>query len=119
MHTALNRLYDWSYKWQINISHQKCSILSVGRSSFDRTFSIGSSVVPNVTSVRDLVSLLIVTCPEHIGSVVAKAQAHAGLIHKCFLSRHVPTLVRAFTTYVRPLLEYCFSVCGRLTRRVT
>ena len=31
----------------------------------------------------------------------------ASLILKCFLSRDVNSLVRAFTTYVRPRLEYC------------
>jgi hypothetical protein len=28
------------------------------------------------------------------------------LIRKCFLSKHTPTLINAFKTYVRPLLEY-------------
>ena len=34
----------------------------------------------------------------------------ANLIHKCFLSRHIPTLIRAFAVYVRPLLEYASPV---------
>jgi len=28
------------------------------------------------------------------------------LIHKCFVSKHTPMMVRAFITYARPLLEY-------------
>ena len=32
--------------------------------------------------------------------------ARVNLIHKCFISRDIATLVRAFTTYVRPILEY-------------
>ena len=32
------------------------------------------------------------------------------LLHKCFLSRDPSTLVKAFTVYVRPMLEYCSCV---------
>jgi len=31
----------------------------------------------------------------------------ANLIRRCFVSRNVGLLVRAITTYVRPLLEHC------------
>jgi len=35
-----------------------------------------------------------------------KAHQRANIIHRCFVSRNVDLLVRAFITYVRPLLEY-------------
>ena len=48
---------------------------------------------------------------QHISNVVAKAHMRAaGQILRCFLSRDTETLVRAFVTYVRPLLEYCTPV---------
>ena len=47
---------------------------------------------------------------SHINRIVANANSRAFLIHKCFVSRDVPTLVRAFTTYVRPLLEYASCI---------
>ena len=44
---------------------------------------------------------------EHINHIVAKAHARACLIHECFfVCRDTSNLVRAFMTYVRPLLEY-------------
>ena len=42
--------------------------------------------------------------------MVAKAHMRAGQISRCFLSRDTETLVRAFITYVRPLLEYCTPI---------
>ena len=42
---------------------------------------------------------------QHISNVVAKAHMRAGQILRCFLSHDTETLVRAFVTYVRPLLE--------------
>jgi len=38
--------------------------------------------------------------------IVSKAHQRANIIHRCFVSRNVDLLVRAFITYVRPLLEY-------------
>ena len=37
---------------------------------------------------------------------MVRAHRRANLIHRCFISRNVTLLVRAFLTYVRPLLEY-------------
>jgi len=47
---------------------------------------------------------------EHVNCIVAKAHSRAYLIRKCFVSRNPPLLMRAFNTYVRPLLEYASSV---------
>jgi hypothetical protein len=47
----------------------------------------------------------------HINVTVSHAHAcRASLIHKCFLSRDGATLVRAFITYMPPILEYASSV---------
>ena len=43
---------------------------------------------------------------SHIDRIVSKAHQRANIIHRCFVSRNVDLLVRAFITYVRPLLEY-------------
>ena len=43
---------------------------------------------------------------QHISNVVSKAKARCSLILKCFLTNDVNMLVKAYTVYVRPLLEY-------------
>ena len=43
---------------------------------------------------------------QHISCIVYKAKARASLILKCFISNDANTLVKAYTVYVRPLLEY-------------
>ena len=50
------------------------------------------------------------TFGAHIDQMVAKAFVRSNLIHKCFVSRDVSTLVRAFVVYVRPILEYASCV---------
>jgi len=41
----------------------------------------------------------------HINCIVCKAHSRTYLIRKCFLSRDPLFLMRAFNTYIRPLLE--------------
>jgi len=47
---------------------------------------------------------------KHINQIVSRAQHEANLIHKCFVSKDTNMLVQAYTTYIRPLLEYASSV---------
>ena len=116
---AINNLLEWSHKWQMNISHKKCAILHIGPMATDCTFTIDNCAVENVKSFRDLGVLVDseLSFVTHICNIVAKGHARACLIHKCFLSKDTSTLVRAFTTYVRPLLEYCSSVWSPYLKR--
>ena len=43
--------------------------------------------------------------PSHINNIVCRAKQRAALIHRCFFSRDIGNLVRAFKVYVRPLVE--------------
>jgi len=50
-------------------------------------------------------------CNLHISQIIHKAMyQRANLILKCFQSRDGTLLLRAYCTYVRPLLEYCTPV---------
>jgi len=42
----------------------------------------------------------------HIHDIVAEAYQRYNAIHRCFVSRNVGLLTRAFLVYVRPLVEY-------------
>ena len=43
---------------------------------------------------------------EHIAMITQKGHQRANLIHRCFTSRDCSLLVKAFITYVRPIVEY-------------
>ena len=43
---------------------------------------------------------------EHIQDIVNRTYQRSNLIFRCFLSKDTNSLVRAYKTYVRPLLEY-------------
>ena len=46
----------------------------------------------------------------YINNIVARAHARCNLIYKCFISKDTATLLRVYTTCVRPLLEYAACV---------
>ena len=52
---------------------------------------------------------------QHIANIVHKAHIRARLILRSFSSRDCNILMKAFVTYVRPLLEYCSSVWSPFT----
>jgi len=38
----------------------------------------------------------------HVNNILLRAHKIANLIHKCFVSKDLPTLMKAFLVYVRP-----------------
>jgi hypothetical protein len=78
----------------------------------DFQLTLGHDIVAESIEVKDL-GIIIgndITFTSHVNSVLAKASVRANLIHKCFTSRDSATLLKAYTVYVRPILEYASCV---------
>jgi len=80
-------------------------------------FHLGCEVITEVSIVKDLgVSVdNLLKFNSHICQITARASARANLIHKCFVSKDISTMTRAFVVYVRPLLEYASCVWSPYT----
>jgi len=100
----LKRIVEWSHTWQLPISYSKCFILDLHHSS-DVTYTVDNCVLSTVQEFVDLG--VTMNNGVKFSKVTVKGHRIANLILKCFLSRDISSLVRAFTTYVRPRLEYC------------
>jgi hypothetical protein len=88
----LDRLQQWSDKWQLKIAYKKCCILEIGNSSkFAKDYFLQDNCISNVSTCKDLGIIidqrLSPTFTSHINSIVTRAHARASLTHKCFLSR--------------------------------
>ena len=112
MQRILNDIQAWSDKWQLSISYKKCNTMFIGNHNNDVKFTLGSEDLTAVKQVKDLGINVTNDCKFkcHIDQITARAHARANLVHKCFVSKDTNTLVKAFTTYVRPLLEYASCV---------
>ena len=75
-------------------------------------FFINGTPLPTCNSVRDLGVVIneSLSPSSHIAQITATAYQRVNLIFSCFVSRDDQILLRAYTTYVRPLLEYCTVV---------
>jgi len=105
---AVDALVAWAKEWQLSISVNKCCVLNVGKVTYDTYFSIDGIALPIVDSVRDLgVTVSRDLSPSlHINNIVAKAHKRTAAIYRAFRSRNVDLLIRAYLTYVRPLVEH-------------
>jgi len=105
---ALNFLFMWAEKWQLSLSLDKCCVLFLRLAEPAVSFSLGGVNLRGVSSCRDLgVTITSDLSPSvHIHDIVVKAHQRSNAIHRCFLSRNVCVLTRAFIVYVRPLVEY-------------
>ena len=132
LQNTLDKLYNWSKIWQLNISHHKCCIITIGRSvGLNRitaktnyrptlfNYELAASPLSIVKSVSDLGVIIdsqLNFC-DQIASVTRKAHQRANLIHRCFLSREKDSLILAYKIYVRPILEYCSNVWSPSLKR--
>jgi hypothetical protein len=115
LQNCLDSLKEWADAWQLTISIKKCQTIHIGSkvqlrhlTPSEGQFHIGQEFIPNVESVTDLGVTIdsSIKFSQHIGKIVRKAASRCYLIRKCFVSKDTATLVSAFKTYVRPLLEY-------------
>jgi hypothetical protein len=110
----LDELQAWSDAWQLKISFKKCVSLLINRlgSEPNSALTLGKNELTRVDEVKDLGVTIDgkLKFTSHINRIVAKAFSRVNLIFKCFISKDIATLVRAFNVYVRPLLEYASCV---------
>ena len=113
LQSYLDAIVEWSATWQLKLSPTKCTVMRIKpRSSrfytCDPEYHIGSLCLPVVTNCTDLgVSYdANLSFSSHIRKIVVKASLRSKLILKCFISHDSCILIRAFCTFVRPLLEF-------------
>jgi len=72
-------------------------------------YTIGGQILGQSNETRDLGIIIDnkLNFNSHVSAVAHKAHVRASLILRTFVSRDIDILTKAFTTYVRPILEYC------------
>jgi len=82
--------------------------INIGQLAHIPRLYLGNSELPIVPQTRDLGVVLCdsLSPTPHVNDIVSRAHKRAMLISRAFISRDVSTLIRAYLTYVRPLLEY-------------
>ena len=112
LQSGLDKLYQWSVKWQLNLNLSKCFVLHIGANNPEHTYNINRTELSNALEAVDLGVTVDskLRFDKHISAITSKAHQRAALIFRCFKSRDPVLLFRAFCVYVRPIVEYCSSV---------
>ena len=109
---TLSNLETWSRVWQMRVNISKCSVLHLGLHNPLFQYTFNDKPLPTSTSVKDLGITYNhkLQFDVYILKIVSSAFQMVHLIFRSFVSRNIQILVRAFTTYVRPILEYCTPI---------
>ena len=111
---TLDKLNEWALKWQMEISYIKCSTITYGnrQHAAPPSYFLGTHQLSYASNVTDL-GIQMDSCLKfsgHCTKICSKASLRANQVMRCFQSKDSRLLVRAFTTFVRPILEYCSPV---------
>ena len=103
---------SWSEKRQLGISSSKCPILHIGKHNPKAEYTISNKSVSVCDSAKDLGIVISndLKFSSHCKNITNSAYRVANLLLKRFYTSDPVTLMRAYSSYVRPILEYCSCV---------
>ena len=117
LQSALDTVSNWCDAWQLMLSPTKCCSISLSNGPH-HVFTINGTPLPQSPDITDLGVLIdqSLDFSSHIEAMVKKAKQTSWITLKCFSSGNRQNLLRAYTTYVRPKLEYCPQIWSPQTQ---
>ncbi len=112
LNDILYRVTDWANTWQLKLSVKKCAVMCMGKNNPKFDYTINGISLDNVSTFRDLGIMVSSDLKQsvHCRTISAKAMRVTGLIFRAFGTKKFETLLRAYVTYVRPIVESCTPV---------
>ena len=107
----LNKLIEWSEKWQMMFNFGKCKCLHTGHGNKDVQYTKGGTVL-NTTLKEKNLGLTIsadMKVSEQCGIAAAKGNQILGLIRRNIVYKEKELIIPLYKTIVRPHLEYCIQ----------
>ena len=107
----LNKLIEWSEKWQMLFNFGKCKCLHTGHGNEDAQYTMGDTVLNTTLKEKDL-GLTIsadMKVTEQCGIAAAKGNQILGLIRRNIVYKEKELIIPLYKTIVRPHLEYCIQ----------
>ena len=112
LQSTLCNLEDFFTKRQLYLAPEKCEVINFSKQHLSPQLSLGGISLASTRIVKDLGVLISddLKWLEHVQSLTSKAKQRAYLILRSFNSTNIWILLKAYTTYVRPIMEYASSV---------
>ena len=109
LQSDLERLVNWSNKWQMAYNVSKCKVMHIGSNNNRTNYSMNGTEIPKVSKEKDLgVTISNDLKPtNHCSDVVKTANKLTGFIGRTFEFKSEKVILTLFNALVRPHLEYC------------
>ena len=115
----LQQLEKWSEKWQLRFNLNKCNVMHLGRQTPLPNYTMVRTTLTTTTSEKDLGVYVDteLTFEKHIETVVNQAKRMLGLIRRSYTYLDSQSLLKLYTSLVRPTLEYANAAWTPILRR--
>ena len=110
----LDKLSEWSDKWQLPFNIGKCKSLHIGKNDLEHIYEMKGKSLEQVKEEKDLGIVIDKELKFHkqVAAAIKKANSVLGLIKKSFALLDTTTLPLLFKSLVRPHLEYGNVIWG-------
>ena len=108
---GLNKLTEWSEKWQMLFNYRRCKCLHSGHGNEDAQYTMGDTVL-NTTVKEKGLGLTIsadMKVSEQCGIAAAKGNQILRLIRRNIVYKEKELIMPLYKTLVRSHLEYCIQ----------
>ena len=105
----IDAISSWAKTWQLTISLTKTLMLHIGYKNAKHIYNINGNVIVSVTSVKDLGVYVSndLSRKFHCCETAKRASRVANIIMHSFSCKDVNVYLKAFDSYVAPILDYC------------
>ena len=107
----LNRLDQWSAKWQMVFNQSKCKCLHIGRANGKEPYEMHNTVLLKTSKEKDLGVTISADwkVSEQCGIAARKGNQLLGMIKRNITYREKNLIIPLYKSIVRPHLEYCIQ----------
>jgi len=107
----LNKLSEWTKKWQMSFNTKKCRVMHIERTNHRYKYSMEGQTLDTVDSEKDLGIMISSDLNSSNQCIQAcrKASKMLGMIKRTIIYKKPEIMVTLYKTLVRPHLEYCVS----------
>ena len=104
----LNRLDQWSAKWQMLFNQSKCKCLHIGRANGKEPYEMHNTVLLKTSKEKDLGLIISADwkVSEQCGIAARKGNQLLGMIKRNITYREKNLIIPLYKSIVRPHLEY-------------
>ena len=107
----VNKLYEWSKKWQMNFNVDKCKCVHIGRNNKDHGYYIGDNIVQESSSEKDLGVIVESTMDwgKQCANVARSGNMMLSQINRTFTYKTGSLIKNLYKSLVRPKFDYCMQ----------